>query len=239
MTDNVIILTGGLTGSSVVAGLMHAAGYWTGEGTFHKPDYDTHENKELIALNRDLMARVGVGDEYTKYFQPEATQKISRLKVADELRFSDFLNRCHNNSPWLWKDPRLWLTIRFWDRFLPRDGVRFLLLERDLLQAWISLAQRRLIQTWENTRRYHDGVQSSLREYLESSGRPFLALNYEELIVTPEAELERLSAFLGCTISMSHLTSTYRGALYRKNKGTKDLIEAVLIYLKNYRERLR
>jgi hypothetical protein len=239
MTDNVVVLTGGLTGSSVLAGLLGAAGFWTGEGTFQKSDYDTHENTELIALNRDLMARVGVGDEYTKYFQPDAIEAISRLVVSDEQRFRDFVSRCGDHTPWLWKDPRLWLTIRFWDRFLPQQGVRFLLLERDLLQAWISLAQRRLIQTWDNTKRYHDGVQSSLREYLETSGRPFLTVNYEDLIVTPEAELERLTSFLGIPVTMQHLTSTYRGTLYRRNKGIKDGIEAVLIYLKNYQERLR
>jgi hypothetical protein len=33
--------------------------------------------------------------------------------------------------------------------------------------------------------------------------------------------------------------TTYDGALYRKAKTTGDAIEAGLIYLKNYRERLR
>ena len=51
-TDNVIILTGGLTGSSALAGLLTEAGYWCGEDTFKKSDYNTYENAELIALNR-------------------------------------------------------------------------------------------------------------------------------------------------------------------------------------------
>ena len=63
--DNVIILTGGLTGSSALAGLLAAAGYWSGEGTFRKRDYNTYENSELIRLNRQLMQRAGAGEEYT------------------------------------------------------------------------------------------------------------------------------------------------------------------------------
>jgi len=237
--DSVIILTGGLTGSSVLAGLLGAAGYWTGDGTFEKRDYNTHENASLIRLNRDLMARVGVGEEYTKYFLPDAIDAIARLEVQEGSRFSEFVAECNAHRPWLWKEPRLWLTIRFWDRYLPATGLRFLLLERDLLQAWISMTQRRTIQTWEYTKRYHDGVQSSLKQYLSKSGRPYLTVNYEDLIIRPEAELERLSQFLGRPVAMQHLTSTYHGKLYRKNKGFRDAVEAALIYTKNFRERLR
>jgi hypothetical protein len=237
--DGVIILTGGLTGSSVLAGLLGAVGFWTGNDTFEKRDYNTHENASLIRLNRDLMARVGVGEEYTKYFLPDAIDAIDGLEVQDGSRFAEFIAECHAHRPWLWKEPRLWLTIRFWDRYLPATGLRFLLLERDLLQAWISMTQRRTIQTWEYTKRYHEGVQSSLKQYLSRSGRPFLTVNYEDLIIRPEAELERLSRFLGRPVSMQHLTSTYRGRLYRKNKGFRDAVEAALIYTKNFRERLR
>src|SRR5690242_9748399 len=56
--SNVIILTSGLTGSSVLTGLIARAGYWTGSQTFKK-EYDTFENVELIRLNRDLFAAAG------------------------------------------------------------------------------------------------------------------------------------------------------------------------------------
>jgi hypothetical protein len=38
---------------------------------------------------------------------------------------------------------------------------------------------------------------------------------------------------------MDHLRSAYDGVLYRRPKSLKDTVEAGLIYLKNYRERLR
>lgn len=239
MTDNVIILTGGLSGSSVLAGLLASAGYWTGPETFKKRDYNTHENSELIALNRRLMSQAGVGEDYTKQFPLAAIDRIAGLVSADEPDCRDLIRRCNERSPWVWKDPRLSLTIRFWDRLLPGEGVRFLLLDRELLQAWISLTQRRMIQTWKNTRRYHDDVYGSLRAYLGDSGRPFMAITYEDLILRPELEIARLSTFLGVTISMQHLTSTYRGQLYKKNGGLRDFVKASLIYLKNYRQRLR
>ena len=45
--------------------------------------------------------------------------------------------------------------------------------------------------------------------------------------------------FLGADVAMDHLRSTYDGVLYRRPKSFKDTVEAGLIYLKNYRERLR
>jgi hypothetical protein len=38
---------------------------------------------------------------------------------------------------------------------------------------------------------------------------------------------------------MDHLLGTYYGALHRKPKTARDAIEAALIYLKNYHQRLR
>ena len=77
---NVLILTGGLTGSSAFAGLLTASGYWCGEDTFKKSDYNTYENSELIRFNRQLMQRVAVGDEYTSCFLPEAIDHIDALR---------------------------------------------------------------------------------------------------------------------------------------------------------------
>ena len=75
--DSVIILTGGLSGSSALAGLLSAAGYWSGEDTFRKRDYNTYENAELIRLNRQLMQRVAVGED---------TRGVLRQEAIDDIR---------------------------------------------------------------------------------------------------------------------------------------------------------
>ena len=57
---NVIILTSGISGSSVLTGLISRAGYWLGDVT-HKKEYDTYENQELIDLDLQLFKQ----SEYT------------------------------------------------------------------------------------------------------------------------------------------------------------------------------
>jgi hypothetical protein len=238
--DNVIILTGGLTGSSALAGLLAAAGYWSGEGTFRKRDYNTYENSELIRLNRQLMQRAGAGEEYTMRFLPDTIDRIAKLAgVEDPGEYRALVADCDAHTPWLWKDPRLWLTIRFWSGLLEWSRIRVLLLRRDHMQAWVSCTQRRQIQTYHYARRYNDSIQASLREFLDANAIRYLPVLFEDLIVNPEREVARLGSFLGADVAMDHLRSTYDGVLYRRPKSLKDTAEAALIYLKNYRERLR
>jgi hypothetical protein len=237
--DNVIILTGGLTGSSALSGLLAAAGYWCGEDTFKKSDYNTYENAELIELNRRLMQRVGVGEEYTTAFQPDAIRRIEALSgTEDDDDFRRLIAGCDAHAPWVWKDPRLWLTVRFWARLLDWNRIRVLLLRRDPMQAWISNTQRRHIQTYRYLTDYNESIQASLRGFLDSNGIRYLPVLFEDLIVTPEREVERLGAFLGQAITMDHFRSSYEGKFYRKPKRIRDGVEAALIYLKNYGERL-
>jgi hypothetical protein len=238
--DNVIILTGGLTGSSALAGLLAAAGFWSGDETFRKPDYNTYENSDLIRLNRRLMHRAGVGEEYAIRFLPDAIVRIASLAgVEDPGEYRSHIARCEAHAPWLWKDPRLWLTIRFWSGLLDWRRVRVQLLRRDHMQAWVSCMQRRQVQTYEYARRYNESIQSSLREFLDSHAIRYLPVLFEDLILTPEHEIARLAGFLEADIMLQHLESTYDGTLYRRPKSIADTVEAGLIYLKNYRERLR
>jgi hypothetical protein len=238
--DNVIILTGGLTGSSALAGLLAAAGFWSGDDTFRKRDYNTYENSDLIRLNRRLMQRVGVGEEYTTRFLPDAIVRIASLNgVEDPGEYRSHIARCEAHAPWLWKDPRLWLTIRFWSGMLDWRRIRVLLLRRDHMQAWVSCLQRRQIQTYDYSRRYNESIQSSLREFLDSHAIRYLPVLFEDLILAPEREVARLAAFLGVEVTMHHLCATYEGVLHRRPKSLRDTVEAGLIYLKNYRERLR
>ncbi len=236
---NVMILTGGLTGSSALAGLLTASGYWCGEETFKKSDYNTYENSELIRLNRQLMQRVAVGDEYTSVFLPEAIRHIDALRASEPIdEYASFVSACDRHRPWVWKDPRLWLTVRFWHPLIDWSRVRVLLLKRDPMQSWISTLQRRQIQTYGYLSRYNEAIQASLREFLHEKQVHYLQVQYEDLVVTPESELARIGQFLEFPLTLEHLTSTYTGPLRRKPKTWRDGVEAGLIFLKNYGERL-
>lgn len=239
MQKNVIILTNGLSGSSVLAGLIARAGYWTGH-THKKTDYDTHENQELVDLNKRLFADVGFTSNYEMLFDPAyLTPFVQAHGAVDDALYRGFLDKLESRRPWLWKDPRLWLTIHYWRHLLNLDDVQFVHLTRDPMQTWTSVTIRRQIQTLDYLRRYMHGIRDSIRTFIADNDLPCLELNYEELLVEPESSIAQINGYLGTALTVDDLRAIYRGELYRKPRDTRDFIKATLIYLKNYGQRYR
>jgi len=238
MKKNVIILTHGWTGSSVFAALFGRAGYWLGSETVQKPDYDTNENADLVAFNRRLLDTLAAGINHEHHFAIEDVHQIERAAEGmDFAPYREFLARCSQNSPWLWKDPRLTWTIRVWAKVLDLERTAFMILTRDDLQAWISANNRRHVQSMRFTREYKHGITSGNVEFLERHGLPYLQASFEDLLLEPEKTLARMNEFYGLELTMDDLRTVYHEPLYRKSRGFKDLVTATLIYLKNYHER--
>jgi len=235
---NVIILTAGLTGSSVVAGLLKDAGYWTGSRTAKKQDYDTFENHDLVAMNDRLLREVGYRGRFDRVFRrKEVDELIPRFAGVDIDPFLQFLEECNRHQPWVWKDPRLCLTIPFWLQLLKRDHLHMILLSRQQSQVWISHILRRQIQTPHYCRAYMNGIYDLLSDVVKRHQISHLELNYEDLLLTPERTLEKLANFLGTKITMDNLCSVYHGRLYRRHHGVVDYMYAILVLLKNYSDR--
>jgi len=238
MKKNLIILTSGLSGSSVLAGLLARGGWWVGDETFKKADYDTFENARLIEQNKRLFAQVDYQGHYEMVFDPAEIKLFAGIgQGVDASPYKAFLDECDAHSPWLWKDPRLWLTIHYWQDLIDFNRVRFINLTRDPLQAWISLTNRRQIQEYGYLKDYLLGIQSSIQRFLQENPAEFVELEYEQLLLRPEYTIERLNTFLGATLDISDLRAVYKGRLLKKPKGTVDLLKACFIYAKNYRQR--
>jgi hypothetical protein len=237
---NAIILTSGLSGSSVLTALIARAGYWVGDETFTKEEYATFENAKLIELNVKLFKEVGYEGNYLTEFAPKAVTAIESLySKMDVAEYRDFVAECNASSPWIWKDPRLWMTIRFWRRFLPLEDCRFILLTRSSLQIWISAMLRRQITTYRYHRRYEGLIADCVRSFLREQNQPCLHVTYENLIARPADVIAQLNAHLGTNLTVDDLRAVYNKPLYRspRNSGLKHL-KAMLIYVKNYSSRL-
>jgi hypothetical protein len=240
MKHNVIILTSGLSGSSVLTGLIARAGYWTGDSTHKKRDYDTFENSELIELNRRLFDQAGYTGNYLVEFSSRAMKDIAELagKVTDPA-FTTFIAKCNRHHPWIWKDPRLWLTIRFWKPYLDLNNCKFVLLTRSIMQSWVSQILRRQIVSYAYSKNYEASIQRSITEFLEENNLSFTQVGYENLIVHPVETIRKLNEFLETELTIDDLRQVYHRPLY-KNPRTSwaNHVKALAIYAKNYSERI-
>ncbi|MBB1125371.1 hypothetical protein [Thiospirillum jenense] len=240
MSLNVIILTSGLTGSSVVAGLFAQSGYWVGDETIHKPDYNTWENAELVKLNQQILSETNFTENWTMCFRPNFIDVVTTSALRlDPQPYLSFIEKCAQHSPWIWKDPRLWLTIRYWQTLLDLTQVRFILLTRDPLQSWISMTLRRQIQTFDYARKYEIGINNSLRYFLDKNAFCYIEVEYEQLLLHPTTTLWRINNLIDLSLTVSDLRKTFNGLLYQYHHGMFDFFKAIIIYVKNYWIRYR
>ncbi|MDP2902546.1 MAG: hypothetical protein Q8N96_05505 [Methylovulum sp.] len=240
MNKNIIILTSGLSGSSVVANLISKAGYWTGDSTCKKNDYDTHENCQLVFLNDMLLKHLGYDTAYRSIVRLGKVSEAGHLfDTIDLLPFKQFVSECGQSEPWLWKDPRLWITMPFWIRLLDKENVLVVVVDRSVQQRWISELLRRNIQSFSYCKHYNDAINRLIRQFVADHQLPCCELLFDDLIERPEATLDSVNAFLGCMLTLDDLQGVYNKPLYMKTRGLKHLGLALLIYMKNYWVRLK
>jgi hypothetical protein len=235
---NVIILTSGITGSSVLAGFLARSGYWVGDRT-HKKEYDTFENQELIDLNREIFRQSGYTNNYVYESSTEVLRRIESLYgKIDASPFLSFIEKCDGHRPWIWKDPRLWLTFRYWKHLVNPEECQFILLTRDLRQAWLSIILRRQIMSYRVFRKQEEHVIKSILGILNDNGLQHLHVRYDDLIAKPDSTIERLNQYLDAKLTIDDLKTVYTKPLHRSPRvSVLNSLKAILIYFKNYSKR--
>jgi hypothetical protein len=91
---------------------------------FKKSEYNAYENSELIKLNGELIKQSRSIGNYMYECSQEAIGRIASIwGQMDDAPYRGFVERCQAHRPWIWKDPRLWLTIRAWGPLLDLSGL--------------------------------------------------------------------------------------------------------------------
>ncbi len=241
---NIVVLTSGLSGSSVITALIARAGYSTGESTYHKPDYDTCENERLVSLNERLLEFADYGNKYSERVLGEKLELIKSLASntsceLDLAPYRGFVDSLRNQQPWLWKDPRLWATFPFWLHLLENQPIKLVFVDRSMPQRWISEILRRNIQSYAYLKDYNKQIKSIILDIAEKNHLPLFEMEFDELILKPAHSIEKLNQFLGSSLEVSDLHQIYHLPLNTRPRGWRDFALALLIYIKNYSNRLR
>ncbi len=236
---NLIILTTGLSGSSVVTGLIAQEGYWLGDETAFKSNasghYETYENKKLIELNDELLAFLNIKLDESSWYDAELFNRLSNeTKTIDKSKFIDFISYCQLHDKWIWKDPRLWLTLGFWAPLLNKCDVTFLVISRQPLSLWVSMLNKRQLVSYFELKKQEDKSRKRIQGYLTNKGFVYRQLNYDQLIEKPQLEIDKLNDFLQSSLSLKGFMSIFRGDVGKQTYSIKALFKAIFIYIKNY-----
>lgn len=243
MKKNTFILTTGLSGSSVVTGLINQAGFWCGDKTEYKNNgtgkYETYENSDFVALNNRLVELSGnifhSKAWYEDQYRDSFTELYNKIDLTDFKQFSD---DCLKHHPWVLKDPKLWMTLGFWLKLFNGQEFRVIILTRNINQLWVSQTNKRIIYDYQYLRCSEKKTQQQLMRFLEQNNIDYLVQEYDLLEEKTENELNRLNQFLKTEINSSDWNQIY-------NKKKKSFIpfllevKAILIYIKNYTTRIK
>lgn len=177
------------TGTDLVPpSAKNPAGYW--------------ESMSLVAMNARILAAVG-SDMSCPLALPADWHGDPRLEHLRPEALATF-RRAFPDSPWVWKDPRTCLTLRFWHDLLEAPAA-VVLVNRNPLEIVASSLRSRAdegkiytLALWE---RY-------LREAIaQLAGRQVLVTDYADLIAGPRGWFARAHDFLasaGLPVTRAH-----------------------------------
>ena len=232
MKSNIIILTTGSSGSSVLAGIIATQGYWLGDET-KKLKFDTFENAELVDLNMEILAASGFSRRDCNDLPPPSIDAIKQLITRIDLKpFNNFIEKCSRHQPWLWKDPRLSFTIHFWAQIMKNSSCKYILMDRDPFQSYAGLIlSRKVPMSFTEQSRINQNYLESIKSFFSQyKDLTCFQCKFEDLILDPVNLLDRLNNFLGTKINMRDVKSVYHAKLYRTRYSKLDFLKAQMIY---------
>jgi hypothetical protein len=198
------------------------AGYW--------------EHSDVIAINDAILAALG-GESQRPPAPTDGWQRDPALRPLCERARELYEQRFAGGARWVWKDPRLSLTLPLWREVMPAQA--FVVCVRNPLEVSASLharhpgvfTTRELVGTW---------LEYTVSALDATADRPRLVVLYDDYFDAPDWQLDRLAAFLG-GVPAESLVAARRlvEASLRRNRATAhDLVrsdevpsEATLLYL--------
>lgn len=238
-TSNIVILTTGLSGSSVVTGFLAQNNYWLGDKTIFKSNasghYETYENEKLVELNDELLATLDVDLNDASWYDENLFERIRKChNEVDTKKYIEFIHYCQQHGQWLWKDPRLWITIGFWGKLLRGCEIKYIVVSRQPISLWVSLINKRQIVSYSKLKISEKKSQDRIIRYLSDCNFIGTTVIYDELVKSPKIEIDKLNSFLNSNYMSNIFQSLYRGKVGSKTFSNKNFIKAILIYIKNF-----
>lgn len=191
MAKNVIVVGMPRSGTSMLAAVFARKGFFVAEDVeeeLREPDRANPdgywEARSLVDRNVEVLAAAGFPHHNTWLFDAIPPVQASRLADLDPLpEHRHFAESYQQHAPWIWKDPRLCYTLRYWWPLLDHAGTRVLLIKRSheaIFRSFVRLGWRdETEEARADVIRRIDDHLSAAEQALSSLQIPHLVLSYE------------------------------------------------------------
>ena len=242
-TKNVLVVGMPRSGTSLTASIFTNKGYFVAENKDEElRDSDEYnpsgywEAEPLIRSNAEILNAAGFKHDNTWLFDAitaEQADAIANLTPTD--KHKALVEKFNNNSPWIWKDPRLCYTLSYWWPLLDPQTTRVLFLKRDpneIYQSFIRLEWRKTGAEAKQDvmQRITDHLAAAERA-LKQQNIPYIEINYSDYKNQPEKTVKGLNTMFGLDLSVDDLgykhkynNQSLQGKLFRWLKSLGNLL---------------
>ncbi|MEM7432257.1 MAG: hypothetical protein AAF351_10060 [Pseudomonadota bacterium] len=168
------------------------------------------EARGLVESNAALFKRVGYDHHNTWKFDPiteEQAAAISDLEPVDT--DVSLLKEFNDNSPWVWKDPRLCYTLGYWWQLVDQNTTCVLLLRRSDEEIFNSFQRIGLREGSEDDRvdveqRSWSHINSAKRA-IQDFNIPHCEIDYSKFREDPHQVIEQIRSTIGLSLTLEDL----------------------------------
>ena len=228
MPKNIIIVGPPRSGTSLTSGIFARQGYFAGEQLRSGDDYNPFgyfEDEALVEANVKLFSEVDFNFHNTWMFAPIADSQIEAIsKLPTKECDQQLVGACDGHVPWMWKDPRLCVTLSYWTKLIDWSTTGVVLTQRNpedvywsfRRKGWCPSGNARRDQTIERIEKHAATALATVQQY----NVPHISIQYDEYHECPAEVAQRINEFADLELTPADLNfhseldhSTGRGRL--------------------------
>jgi hypothetical protein len=218
MPKNAIIVGMPRSGTSLAAAIFARKGYYVGrsnlphvtEGDDHNP-FGYFEADDVIAKNVELFQQVGYACHNTWLFDRIPDESVDQIaQSAPHESHRRFVEHYAANTPWVWKDCRLCLTLPYWWKMMDPARTGVVLVRRDPLDIYHSFRRKGWCPSGSDEEL--DRVRERTRQHIEAATSaidvlsiPHVEVDYSEYRQCPDRVARRLGEFFEVDLAPADL----------------------------------
>ena len=241
---NTLIFGSGRSGTSMLGGILHDAGYYMGENLYPARDSNPKgffENDFINGINEKILVNYDEKQSWTRKFFKRTTSVVAPGKGQHWLSSipeSVDINNCAQSvvndikiacsyEGFAYKDPRFSYTLPVWEKYLPSDTVYIVLFREPSVVvssiikecSQIEYLKNMVINTSDAYSSWFNMYSHVLKNYKNNNGRYFF-INYDTLLNGDK--LNELGEFLNVDVSGDFIDGRLR-----RSVGSSDIPESV------------
>lgn len=214
---NILVVGVPRSGTSLTSAVFSRKGYhvgWIEKDSGRIGDegnpFGYFEADDVIARNVEILQRAGYSEDNTWLRAMITEEEIGQIDALEPSQaHREFIRQYGTHAPWIWKDPRLTLTLPYWWKILDARTTGVIVVWRDPEESYQSFVRCGWYQPSEQAREevLHriDVHLNAARRAIEKYSIPHITIHYDEYLKQPEIVVRRIGEFCGLRLEVRDL----------------------------------